>query len=128
MTRPGRKMGYKTELMSESAELVRTLMRNINDRKPLTTTLDKYVKVVRSEHYFLLFEELGRTDKWLQCLELMLLRRLGSYGSDLEGCANKGVQMDAETKVIYSRYRSLLKVNICNGKERSNPDGDVAFL
>lgn len=63
-------MGYRTELMSESAELVRTLMRNINDRKPLTTTLDKYVKVVRTEHCFMLFEELGRSDKWLQCLEV----------------------------------------------------------
>lgn len=63
-------MGYKTEHMSESAELVRTLMRNINDRKPLTTTLDKYVKVVRTEHCFLLFEELGTSDKWLQCLEV----------------------------------------------------------
>lgn len=72
MTRPGRKMGYRTELMSESAELVRTLMRNINDRKPLTTTLDKYVKVVRTEHCFMLFEELGRSDKWLQCLEVCM--------------------------------------------------------
>lgn len=65
-------MGYKTEHMSESAELVRILMRNINDKKPLTTTLDKYVKVVRTEHCFLLFEELGRSDKWLQCLEVYM--------------------------------------------------------
>lgn len=72
MTRPARKTGYKTELMSDSAELVRTLLRNINDKRPLTTTLDKYVKVVRTEHCFLLFEQLGKSQKWLQCLEVCL--------------------------------------------------------
>ncbi|KAL1830990.1 hypothetical protein ACET3Z_000641 [Daucus carota] len=56
--------------MSDSAELVRTLLRNINDKRPLTTTLDKYVKVVRTEHCFLLFEQLGKSQKWLQCLEV----------------------------------------------------------
>ncbi|KAI3842270.1 hypothetical protein MKW98_026060 [Papaver atlanticum] len=29
-----------------------------------------YVKIVRTEHCFLLFEELGKKDKWLQCLEI----------------------------------------------------------
>ena len=45
-------------------------MSRISDREPLVKTLDKYVKVVRCEHCFLLFEELGKSDKWLQCLEV----------------------------------------------------------
>lgn len=34
------------------------------------TTLNKYVKFVRTEHCFMLFEELGKADNWLQCLEV----------------------------------------------------------
>lgn len=60
--------GSNTE---EAEELVRTLLRSFNsDKKPLTSTLNKYVRIVRTEHCFLLFEELGKTDKWLQCLEV----------------------------------------------------------
>lgn len=51
-------------------DLVRVLMRKFSGREPLVKTLDKYVRVVRTEHCFLLFEELGRTDKWTQCLEV----------------------------------------------------------
>uniref|UniRef100_A0A5B7BBU5 Putative Tetratricopeptide repeat (TPR)-like superfamily protein isoform 1 n=1 Tax=Davidia involucrata TaxID=16924 RepID=A0A5B7BBU5_DAVIN len=69
-TRPKRKSGSKTQRSSEAEELVRVLMRNFNDKRPLVSTLDKYVKFVRTEHCFLLFEELGKTDKWLQCLEV----------------------------------------------------------
>jgi len=47
-------------------------MSRISDREPLVKTLDKYVKVVRCDHCFLLFEELGKSDKWLQCLEVVL--------------------------------------------------------
>ncbi|KAM7523693.1 hypothetical protein LguiA_013595 [Lonicera macranthoides] len=54
----------------EAEELVRLILRNINDKRPLLTTLNKYVKLVRTEHCFLLFEELGKMDKWLQCLEV----------------------------------------------------------
>lgn len=68
--RPRRKTGSKTQYNTEAAGLVRVLMRNFSDKWPLTTTLDKYVKFVRTEHCFLLFEELGKSDKWLQCLEV----------------------------------------------------------
>lgn len=46
------------------------LLRNFDDKKPLLLTLNRYVKFVRVEHCFLLFEELGKRDKWLQCLEV----------------------------------------------------------
>ncbi|KAL8472004.1 hypothetical protein ACS0TY_029295 [Phlomoides rotata] len=55
---------------SESEDLVRLLMRNFTDKQPLMHTLNKYVKFVRTEHCFLLFEELGKSDKWPQCLEV----------------------------------------------------------
>ncbi|KAG0471692.1 hypothetical protein HPP92_016238 [Vanilla planifolia] len=56
---------------SESSELVRLLLRKVDDEKhPLTTTLNKYVRSVRTEHCFLLFEELGKRDNWLQCIEV----------------------------------------------------------
>lgn len=45
-------------------------MKNFSDKTPLISTLNKYVKVIRTEHCFLLFEELGKSDKWLQCLEV----------------------------------------------------------
>ncbi|KAI3848624.1 hypothetical protein MKX03_010334 [Papaver bracteatum] len=64
-----RKTGSVSE-KSESQELVYLLLRNFNDQKPLISTLNKYVKIVRTEHCFLLFEELGKKDKWLQCLEV----------------------------------------------------------
>lgn len=60
----------KSEENAEAQELVRTLLKNFNYDKPLLSTLNKYVKLVRTEHCFLLFEELGRSDKWLQCLEV----------------------------------------------------------
>ncbi|GFP89675.1 pentatricopeptide repeat-containing protein at4g39620 chloroplastic [Phtheirospermum japonicum] len=46
------------------------MMRSFSEKPPLLNTLNKYVKFVRTEHCFLLFEELGRSDKWLQCLEV----------------------------------------------------------
>jgi hypothetical protein len=55
---------------SEAEELVRVLMRNMNGKEPPLRALSKYAKVVRTEHCFLLFEELGKSDKWLQCLEV----------------------------------------------------------
>ncbi|OVA00404.1 Pentatricopeptide repeat [Macleaya cordata] len=68
-TRPKRKSGLKNQ-KSESQELVNILLRNFNDQKPLVSTLNKYVKLIRTEHCFVLFEELGRKDRWLQCLEV----------------------------------------------------------
>lgn len=65
--RPNRK---KTSDQSETQELVRFLTRKITEKEPLLKTLNKYVKIVRTEHCFLLFEELGKHDKWLQCLEV----------------------------------------------------------
>ncbi|KAK4417259.1 Pentatricopeptide repeat-containing protein PPR5, chloroplastic [Sesamum alatum] len=70
---PGPKRTHKKRASSSSPEaedLVRLLMRNFSDKQPLMNTLNKYVKLVRTEHCFLLFEELGKTDKWLQCLEV----------------------------------------------------------
>ncbi|CAM8953174.1 unnamed protein product [Rhodiola kirilowii] len=55
---------------AEAQDLVRSIVRNFSDQKPLLSTLNKYVKVVRTQHCFLLFEELGKGDKWLQCLEV----------------------------------------------------------
>ena len=49
------------------------LMKNFGGERPLISTLNKYVKVIRTEHCFRLFEELGKTDKWLQCLEVCVL-------------------------------------------------------
>lgn len=57
-------------MQMETRDLVRVLLRKFGDKEPLVKTLDKHVKEVRTEHCFLLFEELGRTDKWLQCLEV----------------------------------------------------------
>lgn len=57
---------------SEVEDLVRSLMWNFTDKQPLMHTLNKYVKFVRTEHCFLLFEELGRSDKWTQCIEVSL--------------------------------------------------------
>ncbi|XP_030534976.1 pentatricopeptide repeat-containing protein At4g39620, chloroplastic [Rhodamnia argentea] len=68
-TRPKRKASAGRE-DSEAEDLVRVLMRKFSDREPLVKTMDKYVRVVRTEHCFLLFEELGKTDKWTQCLEV----------------------------------------------------------
>ncbi|XP_047334877.1 pentatricopeptide repeat-containing protein At4g39620, chloroplastic-like [Impatiens glandulifera] len=69
-TRPAKKSSMKTDKILETKELVSLLMKNFSDKRPLITTLDKYVKVMRVDHCFLLFEELGKTDKWLQCLEV----------------------------------------------------------
>ncbi|KAL0928004.1 hypothetical protein M5K25_002236 [Dendrobium thyrsiflorum] len=69
-TRPKRKSSGGGSTI-EVEELVRSLLRKVSDEKfPLVTTLNKYVRTVRTEHCFLLFEELGRQDKWLQCLEV----------------------------------------------------------
>ncbi|KAG2241572.1 hypothetical protein Bca52824_096442 [Brassica carinata] len=65
-----RKLAEREIAERENRVLVRNLMSRISDREPLVKTLDKYVKVVRCEHCFLLFEELGKSDKWLQCLEV----------------------------------------------------------
>ncbi|XP_027077335.2 pentatricopeptide repeat-containing protein At4g39620, chloroplastic [Coffea arabica] len=70
-TRPKKKRTKTKRAISEAEELVGLLMRNFDEKKqPLVATLNKYVKLVRTEHCFLLFEELGKTDKWLQCLEV----------------------------------------------------------
>lgn len=68
-TRP-RRLSGRTSEETETHELVREIMRNFSDKTPLVKTLNKYVTMVRTEHCFLLFEELGKADKWLQCLEV----------------------------------------------------------
>ncbi|XVE86698.1 hypothetical protein DITRI_Ditri18aG0055100 [Diplodiscus trichospermus] len=69
-TRPRKKTTSANSEETEARELVRIIMRSFSDKEPLVKTLSRYVKVVRCEHCFLLFEELGKTDKWLQCLEV----------------------------------------------------------
>ncbi|XP_061344694.1 pentatricopeptide repeat-containing protein At4g39620, chloroplastic [Gastrolobium bilobum] len=65
-----RSKAKRTRDKSEAQELVLLLTRKISDKEPLLKTLNKYVKLVRTEHCFLLFEELGKYDKWLQCIEV----------------------------------------------------------
>jgi hypothetical protein len=56
---------------AEAAELVRSVLRRTaGGKERLVPVLDRHVRVVRTEHCFLLFEELGRRDAWLQCLEV----------------------------------------------------------
>ncbi|OIT18668.1 pentatricopeptide repeat-containing protein, chloroplastic [Nicotiana attenuata] len=82
-TRPGRKSGTMSRIgSSEAQELVTLLMKNFSDKKPLVSTLNKYVKFVRTEHCFLLFEELGKTDNWLQCLEELVQKLLTCMDKD----------------------------------------------
>lgn len=77
---PGKKTGPKKTRRkinpspsSEAEELVRSIVRNISDKQPLLNTLNKHVQFLRTEHCFLLFEELGRSERWLQCLEVLFL-------------------------------------------------------
>lgn len=73
-TRPRRKSAVQREdARAEAEELARNLMRKFSDREPLVKTLNKYVRIVRTEHCFLLFEELGKSEKWTQCLEVSYL-------------------------------------------------------
>lgn len=92
-TRPKRRASA-ARVDPEAEDLVRVLMRKFSDREPLLKTMDKYVRVVRTEHCFLLFEELGKTDKWTQCLEVSgggglspsLSRSLTLYLMGQKGC------------------------------------------
>lgn len=85
-TRPRRRAAPKSRDASEAAELVRVVLRKSGDGKePLVVTLSKFVRVVRTEHCFLLFEELGKRDNWLQCLEVGFCLSLGSFGLWLTG-------------------------------------------
>jgi len=61
---------------AEAEELVRLLTRRISDKEPLVRTLNKYVKQVRTQHWLLLFEELGKEGNWLQCIEVPSLLSL----------------------------------------------------
>ncbi|GAB2226220.1 hypothetical protein Drorol1_Dr00022021 [Drosera rotundifolia] len=60
--------------ISEAQDLLGPVLRGLNEtkkkKKPLSSRLDKYVRVLRREHCFLLFEELGRGDQWTQCIEV----------------------------------------------------------
>lgn len=69
--RPRKRMGSKTRNdASEAEELIASLMKNFNTNNPSELTMNKYAKFIRTEHCFMLFEELGKTGKWLQCLEV----------------------------------------------------------
>jgi hypothetical protein len=63
--------GEGADPAAEAAELVRFFLRKTaGGKERLVAVLDRHVKVVRTEHCFLLFEELGRRDGWVQCLEV----------------------------------------------------------
>eukprot|EP00262_Sarcandra_glabra_P010282 TRINITY_DN2536_c0_g2_i1.p1 TRINITY_DN2536_c0_g2~~TRINITY_DN2536_c0_g2_i1.p1 ORF type:complete len:129 (-),score=8.07 TRINITY_DN2536_c0_g2_i1:92-478(-) len=69
--RPPKKRSASKGERSDGGDLVWILLRNFDgDDKPLVSTLNKYVRMIRTEHCFLLFEELGKREKWLQCLEI----------------------------------------------------------
>ncbi|KAF3329239.1 pentatricopeptide repeat-containing protein [Carex littledalei] len=56
---------------AEAAAVVRQLLRRTGGGKEtIVSVLNKNVKVVRQDHCFLLFEELGKKENWLQCLEV----------------------------------------------------------
>jgi hypothetical protein len=40
----------------------------------LVAMLDRHMRVIRTELCFLLFEELGQSDAWIQCLEVHACR------------------------------------------------------
>ncbi|XP_057965880.1 pentatricopeptide repeat-containing protein PPR5 homolog, chloroplastic-like [Malania oleifera] len=67
--RPKRKPGPRND-KSEAENLVRIIVRKLSEKRPVVSTLNTFVKVVRTEHCFLLFEEFGKHDNWLQCLEI----------------------------------------------------------
>ncbi|XP_074571120.1 uncharacterized protein LOC141827703 [Curcuma longa] len=59
------------DAVEEASLLVRQILRKSGERnEPVVVTLSKFVRIVRTEHCFLLFEELGKRDLWLQCLEV----------------------------------------------------------
>ncbi|XP_057763360.1 pentatricopeptide repeat-containing protein At4g39620, chloroplastic-like [Arachis stenosperma] len=71
-TRPkSNKQKNSTDQLEERQELVRLLTKKITaDKEPLLKTLNNHVKHLRTKHCFLLFEELGKQDSWLQCIEI----------------------------------------------------------
>lgn len=69
--RPRKKTGSKLKNdASEAEELIASLMKNFSANNPSEITMNKYAKFIRTEHCFMLFEELGKTGKWLRCLEV----------------------------------------------------------
>ncbi|CAI0554617.1 unnamed protein product [Linum tenue] len=69
-TKPPRRKPSPDAEKAEAEELVRVMVRSFTEKEPLSKTLNKYVRLVRTQHCFMLFEELGRKGKWLQCLEV----------------------------------------------------------
>jgi hypothetical protein len=69
---------------AEAAELVHSLLRRTaGGKERLVAVLDRNVRVIRTEHCFLLFEELGRRDAWLQCLEVRAVCLMFLFSSEL---------------------------------------------
>ncbi|CAN1224349.1 Pentatricopeptide repeat-containing protein At4g39620, chloroplastic [Linum grandiflorum] len=68
-TKPKRKFTPDSD-KAEAEDLVRSIMKSFTEKESLLKTLSKYVRIVRTQHCFMLFEELGRKGKWLQCLEV----------------------------------------------------------
>ena len=65
---------------------MRTILRKSGDAKQQpVATLGKFVRVVRTEHCFLLFEDLVKRDKWLQCLEVCFSQLFLPLNSDSFG-------------------------------------------
>lgn len=65
--------GGDAAAVAEAAAVVRQLLRRTGGGKEtLISVLNKNVKVIRKDHCFLLFEELGKKEGWLQCLEVLI--------------------------------------------------------
>ncbi|GAA0184050.1 hypothetical protein LIER_31362 [Lithospermum erythrorhizon] len=104
--------GSRTRYSMESEELVSSLLKNINDSKqPFVITLNKYVKMIRTEHCFMLFEELGKTDKWLQCLEIV-------YCAIINGQVFRWMQKQRWYIADNGVYSKLISVMGKNGQSR----------
>ncbi|XVE86695.1 hypothetical protein DITRI_Ditri18aG0054700 [Diplodiscus trichospermus] len=74
-TRPRKKTTSAKSKEAEARELVRFIMRSFSDKEPLVKTLNRYVKVVRCEHCFLLFEELAKLINGFSVLRWMQKQR-----------------------------------------------------
>jgi hypothetical protein len=93
----GRKGGDAAEA-AEAAAVVRQLLRRIGgEKETLVSVLNKNVKVIRQDHCFLLFEELGKKEGWLQCLEvlaysssLLLSFKFGKFAMLYQCCSGFG--------------------------------------
>jgi hypothetical protein len=117
--RRGADAGEGADPAAEAAELVRFFLRKTSGGKErLVAVLDRHVKVVRTEHCFLLFEELGRRDGWVQCLEVSRDHTLLPHAATLFNCSHLLLCLSVDNTLLHSNwiamtltYVSLLKLD-----------------